>query len=155
MDRWVAVTGLFVVFVLVATGPLSGVDVTSASPSTVGDGNATVTDVAVDRAALSLTPGRFGTNVTYLRVPAATVTTDDVTGRPRLLYIVSVPELGIELVERRVVTDPGRYRLAPDDRAMASRRADGVYNATLSVRVQSFTTDRTVAWTTVTVGGQQ
>ena len=64
MDRSVAAASLFVVFVLVGTGPLSGVDVTSASPSTVGDGNATVTDASVDRSALSLTPGRFGSSVT-------------------------------------------------------------------------------------------
>lgn len=155
MDRWVLFAGLFVVFVLVGTGPLSGVDVTSASASTFGDGNATVTDVTVDRSGLSLTPGRFGTNVTYLRVPAATVTADTVTDRPQLLYIVSVPELNIRLVERQVVTRPGRYRLAPDDRAISPGRADGTYDAVLSVRVQSFTTDRTVARTTVTVGGGQ
>jgi hypothetical protein len=155
MDRSVAAAGLFVVFVLVGTGPLSGVDVTSASPSTVGDGNATVTDVSVDRSALSLTPGRFGSSVTYLRVPAAAVTVENVTDRPQLLYIVSIPGLDVRLVERRVVTGSGTYRLAPDDRAIPPGRADGSYDAALSVRVQSFTTDRTVAWTTVTVGGRQ
>jgi hypothetical protein len=155
MDRWVPFAGLFVVFVLLGTGPLTGIDVTSASASTFGDGNATVTDVTVDRSALALTPGRFGTNVTYLRVPAATVTTDTVTDRPQLLYIVSVPGLDIRLVERQVVTAPGRVRLAPDDRATAPGRADGTYDAVLTVRVQSFTTDRTVARTTVTVGAGQ
>lgn len=153
MDRWVTAAGLFVVFVLVGTGPLSGVDVTSASPSTFGDGTATVSDVGVDQSRLALTPGRFGANVTYLRVPAARVTVDSVTGWPELLYIVSVPELDVELVERRVVTDSGTYRLAPDDRAMPPEQVDGSYEATLTVRMQSFTTDRTLANTTVTVGG--
>ena len=152
MDRWVAFAGLFVVFVLVGTGPLAGVDVTSAS-STFGDGTATVTEITVDRSALALTPGRFGTNVTYLRVPAATVAVDSVTDRPQLLYIVSVPGLDVQLIERQVVTGAGRYRLAPDDRAMPPGRADGTYGAVLSVRIQSFTTDRTLARTTVAVGG--
>ena len=151
MDRWVSFAGLFLVLVLVGTGPLAGVDVTRASPSTFGDGNATVTDVTVDRSELALTPGRFGANVTYLRVPAATVTADSVTDRPQLLYIVSVPGLDIELVGRRVVTGPGSYRLAPDDRAMPPGRADGSYEAVLTVRVQSFGASRTVSHTTVTV----
>ena len=155
MDRWVPFAGLFILFVLVGTGPLAGVDVTSASASTFGDGNATVTDVTVDRSELALTTGRFGTNVTYLRVPAATVAVDSVTDRPQLLYIVSVPGLDVRLVERQVVTEPGRFRLAPDDRAMPVGRADGTYDAFLSVRVQSFTTDRTVARTTVTVGDRR
>lgn len=153
MDRWVTAAGLVVVFVLVGTGPLLGVDVTSASPSTFGDGNATVSEVGVDQSRLALTPGRFGANVTYLRVPAATVAVDDVTERPQLLYIVSAPGLDVRLVERQVVTGPGRVRLAPDDRAMRPERADGAYNVTLTVRVQSFTTDRTVARTTASVGG--
>jgi len=152
MDRWVSFAGLFVVFVLVGTGPLTGADVTGASASTFGDGNATVADVTVDRSELALSPGRFGTDVTYLRVPTATVTAESVTDRPRLLYVVSVPELDIRLVESRVVAGPGTYRLAPDDRAMPPGRVDGSYEATLSVRVQSFTTDRTLARTTVTVG---
>jgi hypothetical protein len=152
MDRWVSSAGLFVVFVLVGTGPLAGVDVTSASASTFGDGNATVADVTVDQSELTLSPGRFGTNVTYLRVPTTTVTVENVTDRPQLLYIVSVPGLDIRLVESEVLTGPGTYRLAPDDRAMPTGRADASYEATLSVRVQSFTTDRTLARTTVTVG---
>lgn len=152
MARWVTVAGLFVVFVLVGTGPLTGVDATSAPADTFGDGDATVTDVTVDRAGLALTPGRFGADVTYLRVSPATVTVDSVTDRPRLLYVVSVPELDVTLVETRVVTGPGTYRLDPDDSALPPGRADGRYDATLSVRVQSFTTDRTLVRRTASVG---
>lgn len=152
MTRWATVAGLFVVFVLLGTGPLTGVDVTTESATSFGDGDATVTDVAVDRAGLVLTPGRFGANVTYLRVPTATVTVDGVTGRPRLLYIVAVPGLDVRLVETRVLTAPGTYRLAPDDAALPPERIEGRYDGTLSVRIQSFTTDRTLAWTNVTVG---
>ncbi|MDS0261582.1 hypothetical protein NDI56_19455 [Haloarcula sp. S1CR25-12] len=154
MVRWVTVAGLFVVFALVGTGPLTGVDVTSAADTSFGDGDATVTDITVDRSELALTPGRFGANVTYLRVPTATVTVGGVTDRPRLLYVVSVPALDIRLIESRVVTGPGTYRLAPDDRAIPPGTAGGSYDATLSVRVQSFTGDRPLTRATVTVGGQ-
>ena len=152
MVRWVTVVGLFVVLVLVGTGPLIGVDVTDASETSFGDGNATVTEVALDRDGLAVTRGRFGANVTYLRAPTATVTVDSVTDRPRLVYIVEVPSWRIKLVETRVVTEPGTYRLAPDDRAMRPRHGV-VYDTTLSVRLQSFTTDRTLARTTVPVEG--
>jgi len=151
MARWVTVAGLFVVFVLVGTGPLTGLDVTSVSADTFGDGDAVVADTSIDRARLALTPGRFGADVTYLRPPPATVTVDSVTDRPRLLYVVAVPALDVRLVETRVLTGPGTYRLDPDDRALASGTADGSYEATLSVRIQSFTTDRQLRRTTVTV----
>ena len=151
MARWVTVAGLFVVFVLVGTGPLTGLDVTSAPADTFGDGDAVIADVSVDRSGLALTTGRFGTSVTYLRAPPATVTVDSVTDRPRLLYIVTVPALDVRLVETRVLTGPGTYRLAPDDGALAPGTADGSYGATLSVRLQSFTTDRQLRRTNVTV----
>jgi len=152
MVRWVTVVGLFVGLVLVGTGPLTGVDVTDASATSFGDGDARVTDVALDRDGLAMTHGRFGANVTYLRVPPVTVTVDSVTGRPRLVYIVSAPELDVKRTETRVITEPGTYQLTPNDRAMPDTRTNGLHEVTLSVRIQSFTTDRTLAYTTVTVG---
>jgi len=149
------VVAALVVLVLAVFGPLSGIDVTSAQASTVGDGNATVESTTLDAPALTVTDGRFGATVQYVRLPVATVTVESVTGRPRLVYLVSVPELGVERAETHVITRGGTYRLAPDDRAMPPGRADGSYEAVLTVRVQSFTTDRTVARTTVTVGDGQ
>ncbi|MBX0295508.1 hypothetical protein [Haloarcula nitratireducens] len=154
MTRRYLLTGvaLFVVVVSVATGPLTGVDVTEQRVTEFGDGTATVESVAVDTGAIRVTDGRFGTGVSYLRVPTATVAVASVTDRPRLVYRVSVPALDVELTETTVVTKPGTHRLAPDDRGMARGTADGSsYTGTLAVRVQSFTTDRTVYRENVTM----
>lgn len=152
---WVAVAGALVVGVLVATGPLTGLDVTTGGTGTFGDGDATVDGVNLAAADLAVTDGRFGADGPYLRVPTATVTVSSVSDRPRLVYVVAVPDLGINRIETRVFTGPGRYGLAPDDRALAPDTSPGSYNATLVVRVQSFETDRTVRSTntTVEVGG--
>ncbi|MBV0924282.1 hypothetical protein KTS45_08715 [Halomicroarcula limicola] len=154
MTRRDLLTGvaLFVVVVSVATGPLTGVDVTEQRATEFGDGTATVGAVTVDTAALRVTDGRFGTGVSYLRVPTATVTVTSVSDRPRLVYRVLVPALDVELTETAVVSKTGTYRLVPDDRGMARGAADAsTYDGTLAVRVQSFTTDRTVYRENVTV----
>ncbi|WP_135305678.1 hypothetical protein [Haloarcula amylovorans] len=136
---------LFVVVVSLSTGPLTGVDVTQQRVTEFGDGTATIGAVTVDTAAFRVTDGRFGTGVSYLRLPTATVTVTSVTDRPRLVYRVVVPALDVELTETTIVTKPGTYRLAPDDRGMARGTADrSDYSATLTVRVQSFTTDQTI-----------
>ena len=147
----VALVGLLVVVVLVGAGPLTGVDVTSVQASTVGDGTATVTSVSVDTSALAVTDGRFGTNVSYFRIPPATVTVESVTGRPQLVYLVSAPGLNVDRTETRVVTRDGTYRLEPDDRALSSAAAPGEYNVTVSLRIQSFETDRDLTRANATV----
>jgi len=148
---WVTVVALTVVLVLLGTGPLTGVDVTSAQTTSFGDGDATVASATVDTSALAITAGRFGAADAYLRLPTATVTVDSVTDRPRLIYIVTVPELDIQRVETKVLTGSGTYRLAPDDRALSPDTPAGPYEATVTVRIQSYTTDRTVSSETVTV----
>jgi hypothetical protein len=144
------VAGVLVVFVLVAAGPLTGLDVTRAE-TTVDTGAATVESVALDPSATAVTDGRFGVQFDYLRVPTATVTVASVTGRPRLVYVASVPELSIERVETRVLTAPGRYRLTPDAEALAPETPSGVYEVSLTVRVQSFDGARTLTTEQTTV----
>lgn len=132
------------------SGPLVGVvDLTpeSRGAADIGDGTANVTVVGDPTAGLAITPGRFGTNVSYLRIPPAAVDVDRVEGRPRLLYLVRVPDLGFE----RSVTEPldqrvgGRVALRIDARAFAHARVQSEnYNTTVVVRVQSFTETRTV-----------
>ena len=148
---WVAVAGALVVGVLVATGPLTGLDVTSAGASTFGDGDATVDGVELAASDLTVTDGRFGAAGPYLRIPTATVAVSSVTERPRLVYVVTVPGLGITRTETLVFTRPGRYRLAPDDRALPPDTSSASYDATLLIRVQSFETDRILLRTNTTV----
>jgi hypothetical protein len=152
---WAAVAAVLVVGVLVATGPLTGLDVTSAEATAFGEGDAETEAVDLDASALTVTDGRFGADGPYLRIPTATVTVSSVTDRPRLVYVVAVPDLGVDRTGTRVVTSPGTYRLAPDDRALAPDTPAGFYDATLTVRVQSFGTDRVLRHTntTVEVGG--
>ena len=153
MDRWdpVTVVGVLVVLVLVGAGPLTGVDVSNAQSSTVGEGNATVESLTVEQSALTVTDGRFGTNVSYLRIPPATVTLGSVTGRPQLVYLVSSPALDVDRVETLVVTSEGSYRLNPDDKALAPGTESGEYRVSITVRLQSFSTEQVLLRTNETV----
>ncbi|RXK47251.1 hypothetical protein [Halorientalis pallida] len=139
-----------VLVVLVLSGPLVGVvDLTpeSRGAAELGDGTANVTVTGDPGADLAITSGRFGTNVSYLRIPPAAVDVHHVEERPRLLYLVSVPGLGFE----RSVTEPldervdGRVNIPMSDRAFAHVRVrNDSYRATVVVRVQSFEETRTV-----------
>ncbi|QIO21631.1 hypothetical protein [Haloarcula sp. JP-L23] len=148
----VAGVALFVVVVSLSTGPLAGSDVTAERVSDFGEGTATVSSVRAETAAIRVTDGRFGTAVEYLRPPTATVHVASVTGRPRLVYLVSVPDIDVDLVETAVVRRSGTYRLVPEDKGLARGTAEAeTYDGTLTVRVQSFTADRTVYRENVTV----
>lgn len=146
-----------VLVVLVLSGPLVGiVDLTpeTRGAAQLGDGTANVTVVGDPTADLAITPGRFGTNVSYLRIPTAVVDVRRVDDRPRLLYSVTVPKLDFE----RSVTEPldegvdGRVRLSMSDRAFAHAKIrNESYRATVRVRVQSFEGTRTVYQRNTTV----
>lgn len=143
---------LVVAVSLIATGPLIGVDATGPQATEFGDGTASVADVSIETSALAVTAGRFGTDVDYLRIPAAVVRVDAVDGRPRLVYAVEVPALGVSHSDQVVFTDSGTYRLDPDDRAFErGSLSNESYDATLTVRVQSFTESTTVYRENVTV----
>lgn len=146
-----------VVFALVLTGPAVGVVQLPGQPAQVGDGTATVADASFGGAA-SLDRGRFGTGVYYLRIPAATVAVESATGRPRLHYRVEAPNLSFDATTSRVLGQParGRYELAFPVRGLPEERVRRQsYDVHLSVSVQSFSTDESLArrTATVTVGG--
>jgi len=146
------VAALFVLATLVATGPLVGVGAFEPRATTIGDGTASVESVRLDTTHLRVTDGRFGTAVPYLRVPDASVTVDSVTGRPRLLYQLSVPRLDVSTTVERVFWTDGTYRLAPGDRALdPSAVGRESYNGTVRITVQSFEATETVYAENVTV----
>ncbi|WP_424000826.1 hypothetical protein ACOZ4I_14720 [Haloarcula salina] len=154
MDRFEppAVAALFVLATLVATGPLVGIGGFEPRATTIGDGTASIDAVHVDTAHLRVTDGRFGTAVPYLRVPDASVAVDGVTGRPRLLYQISVPRLDVSMTSERVFSTAGTYRLAPGDRALEpSSVGRESYNGTVRITVQSFEASETVYDENVTV----
>lgn len=149
MDRsdWASGVAVAVVLcVLLASGPLaSGLVRPSGTPTTVDDGNATVASVDVPTTEFEITPGRFGTNVTYLRIPDAEARLASVTDHPRLVYRIEIPALDAELTATKIVADRGTHRLHLRDYGMDPATVTNErYDATVSVRVQSFAVDRTV-----------
>jgi len=126
-----------VLFVLLLSGPVGGVDFTG-EPATLGDGNASVTVVEPAASQLRVTEGRSGTNVTYVRVPDAVVDVERVTGQPRIVYSISIPGL-VDRQATRYVESTGRLRVSLADKARPTPPEPGTYRGTLTIRVQSFT----------------
>jgi hypothetical protein len=142
-----------VLVVLVLTGPLVGAVGVDGEGSDLGDGTATVGSIrTVDE--FAMTPGRFGTGVLYLRIPDVRAEFESVTGRSRLVYRVAVPALGFDRVgTRQVGPDTGSVTVGMSDRAFAPRTTEWPPSTvTVTVRIQSFTVDRTVLQRNVTVG---
>lgn len=135
-----------VVVALVLTGPLvPGISLAQSEPDSLDDGNATVSNVAVDADDVTITPGRFGTNVSYVRIPDATVTTEGIEGQPRVVYQLAIPELGIDHSEPKLLTTEGRTTVRIDPMAVQpARLSKNSYEGQVTVRVQSHTVDRVV-----------
>ena len=146
-----------VVVTAVVSGPLvSAVDLTgtgSFDTATAGTGSVDVGEVTLPESG-EISAGRFGTNATYLRVPAASVEIQRVIGQPILTYRLSVPELGYTRESVSFVTErnEGQFSLtlgeASLDSADVSRES---YTGDLSINVRSDTGSRTVANGTVTI----
>lgn len=156
MDASRAVTVLSVAVVLVTlvvTGPLVGGSDADRTTTELGDGTATVERVQLTDSP-SFSSGRFGTGVVYLRIPDAAVEFTSTSGRSRLVYRVAVPALGFDRVGTATV-DSGtiRRQVTMSDRAFAPDTLDrDRYRVNVTVRVQSFTVDRTVFRRNLTVG---
>ncbi len=142
VDRFVAVLAV-VVFVLALASPLVGLSLTESGSDNFQDGTATITVEQPTTDRLSVTAGRFGTRAVYLRVPDLVATVEAVSGQPRIIYEITVPELGVELRETRVVDSTGTVRVRMEDRAF-ERLSAGAYDARLVVRIQSTDGDWTV-----------
>lgn len=151
--RATATAVAFIAATLLVSGPLvSAVSLGQAPGPGLDDGNATVNDVALADD-LTVSAGRFGTGVAYLRIPAAVVRLESVTDTPRLVYRVSVPGLGIEDAETRQLNQAAsRVTVEFPDRALRYETIrERQYRATVSVHVQSFEVYRTVYRRNVTV----
>lgn len=156
--EWGVICVIFLALVAAGAGVSSdGVTgVTSAGPTTavVGDGTAEVSVVSLPADRLRIDDGRFGTGVQYLRIPDVRVRVDDVDGDPRIVYRVEVPALDVDeaatnsLTGRtgQTVTVRGVDQAFDPEEIPADR-----YDARVTVRVQSFDVDETVASTNVTV----
>ena len=139
-----------VLFVLFLAGPAGGVDFTG-EPARLGDGNASVTVVEPETDRLSVEPGRFGTNATYVRLPDVVLDVDRVRGNPRVVSLLTVPNLSIDTQARRYIDSPGRLTIPMGDRALPNRPQPGSYEGTMVIRIQSFGFDEVVLERTLEV----
>lgn len=137
------VTALILVVVVVA-GPPGVVDIVATDDERLGDGTASVTVLEPETNHLRVTDGRFGAAVSYVRLPDLVVDVDRVEGQPRIQYTIAVPELGVEKAVTRVVTSERRVHLSVADQALPGKPERAEYRGFLRVRVQSFTTEKTV-----------
>lgn len=127
-----------ILFGMLLSGPAGGIDFARDRLS-IGDGTASVTVVEPADEPVRVTDGRFGTNVSYVRIPDLVVDVRSVDGKPRVFYQVTVPELGVRKQNERIVRSTGRLRVPISDRALPREvTADGA-TARLVVRVQSYT----------------
>lgn len=145
-----------VVGTLVATGPAVGlIELPTANDGTeLGDGTATVGNVEYADGPPRIEPGRFGSGVQYLRTPSLRVDVTDVRGTPRLVYVLTVPALGFERVETRLLTtdESTTVVLSMADRSFDEAVTDErTYEGKVVVRVQSFSGDRVIVSRNVTV----
>jgi hypothetical protein len=138
------------------TGPLLGVVPLGDPPaeSDIGDGTATVESASL-AGPVTLSDGRFGTGVRYVRTPAATVDVTSTTGRSRLVYRIVVPELDVEESVTASLDSPGQYRLSMRDVAVSPDAGAGPFAGRVTVTVQSFAGEQTVYDRNVTVEGQR
>lgn len=136
-----------VIVTLAFSGPLvPGLSFTGGdTPTIVGDGNATVSEITVETGDFRFSEGRFGTGVIYLRAPPASVDVTSVTGQPRIVYRLRVPALHVDRVGTRMLSGPGDVTVRMDDRAFPpGALSQPRYHAVVTVHVQSRTVYRTV-----------
>lgn len=144
-----AVTAVILV-VLLLSGPGSGLDFTGERTS-LGKGDATVRVVEPSTEAIPVTNGRFGTSVSYVRIPDLVVDVSAVEGNPRVFYQVVVPSLDIRKQNDEIIRSTGRLRVPIYDRAVPKGTTIEGAEARLIVRVQSFSGGQVVLNRTVEV----
>lgn len=137
-----------IILTMVASGGIGGDGGAAASdPIALGDGTATASIESLPTDQFRFDDGRFGTGVTYLRVPDVRVHVAEVRGAPRLVYRVRVPALGVDDSATKLLGHDGRrtVRIHGVDRGFDPESiSQDRYTAIVSVRVQSFETDTTI-----------
>ena len=135
---------------MLLSGPVSGVELVSDRPS-LDDGTASVTVVEPTAETIQVTEGRFGTNVSYVRIPDLVLDVTSVNGQPRVLYQVTIPELNIRMQNDKLVQSTGRLRVPVSDHTVSKGKPLAGAEARLVVRVQSYSGGQVVMNRTVEV----
>lgn len=147
-----SVLAVLVIGAVVFAGPAVGFGPDNRGEVELDDGTAAVESVTLT-GPVTVTSGRFGAGVAYLRIPDLRVRFSAVSGHPRVVYRVTVPGLGFDRVGSRLLGgSPTRVDVGMADRAYPPGELDRArYRATVTARIQSFAVDRTVFRRNVTV----
>lgn len=153
----VAGTVAVIVLVTLVSGPLVGaVDFTDEPDETTfapGSGEIDATVLSVPERAL-LEQGSYGSGAYYLRVPAATVDAERITGQPMLVYKIRIPELGYTRGTTHFLnsSNAGELTVTLSEGTIAPEQVDREqYDGELLLLTRSDAGERTLSRTNVTV----
>jgi hypothetical protein len=132
---------------LVGIGGLVG-----AQSAELDGGTASVEVVSAPGDRLAFEPGRFGTAADYLRLPDLVVAVTARSGTPRIHYRITLPKMGVDRHDTRLIRREGRLRVPLTDVASPpTGPVPGTYTGRVEVRVQNFSTDSVIVNRTVRV----
>jgi hypothetical protein len=152
---WLLATLVLILGTGVLSGPLvGGVDFTAApSEPQFGDGTVAVTTIELPDNATLLTP-RFGAGKATVRVPSATMQLENVSGSPRLMYIIKIQGLTFTRSTATTVTseDEGEFNLTIEDGQLtADQISNSRYRGELTVERWSNGSSRQLAQQNISV----
>lgn len=139
----------------VVSGPLVGaVDLTHERSAAFGTGTATVSVVEMPET-ITIEPGRFGEDSYYVRVAPATVVIENVTGRPFLVYKLSVDPLRYSRSTLHALDSEtaGKFEATIEEDALNPETvpSPGSYDGTLTLILRSGHNETVVERRNVTV----
>jgi hypothetical protein len=152
---WLIVTLVLILGTGVLSGPLvGGVDLTPdpAEPQ-FGDGTVEVTSIELPENATLLTP-RFGAGKATVRVPPARLQLTNVSGSPRLMYIIEIQGLTYTRSTATTVTaeNEGTFDLTIEDGQLtADQISNSRYRGELTVEMWSNGCSRQLAQQNISV----
>lgn len=157
VDRPVAGVVVILTVTALLSGPLvSGVDLTGEGrfgAESIGEGTATLSNTSLPAEA-RFTRGDFGAGGMYLVVPSATVDVADVRGRVRVVYQISIADLGFTRGTTHFVgrAQDGTFRVTMDREAFDPDRLDAAqYDGTVAIEVMDDDGARTIGERAVSV----
>lgn len=150
-NRVVGVTVIVVLAVTLVSGPLVGVSLTDGAASADEASHVTVSvDSAPESATLAA--DRHNDDLYHLRAAPVHLTATNVSGRPTVIYRLSVSELNHTRSTGMFVLDPGTYEVGFDPSNIESERVDADrYEGTIVVKVFDADGERVLVERTVTV----
>ncbi len=146
-SRVVTGTVAVILILTVATGPLGLYDVPETQATdALGEGNATITVVSTPET-IPLEYGRYGNDEYHLRVPAAVVDVENLSGNPILNYNLDIEAMGKSKSSVHFLGElgEGRQHITFADSAMAESAVENQsYEAHIELVLRTNGTERVV-----------